>query len=403
MVIYEVWADVYPLPLPPASPTSVSVQSPVVMGLKPYDALFSPAGPQGYLFVELYVNNVADMFTYEMWLEFDTAVLTPLEAWTYYPWTRQLAPDVLDDTVGEVRLAYGMAAGTPPGEAFTGSSPFARIYFMVDAYGGGGGGGLTAYGGEGGTTDLAFRAGFPESFLGDTGGVEIPCDFYDGWFSGPQCMSYQGSLFPGGDPTGTDWHEIWPDYCKMWHVKEWEDDPDSIDGTLSPSDQIGMTNETGWTYWYHVDEVTTTIHWTFKPDGVNPTGELAAAEPYLPVDWPMGDPTGTYWHQIYGPPPPGAPEGTSGYCRWFSITSFEDTNGNDQFDPSDQFDFQYFDEAGVTYWAHLDDVTTDIIVTQKPIPPEEPILEFPLGIGFIMALAPIIPLIYLWRRKVWKK
>jgi hypothetical protein len=149
--------------------------------------------------------------------------------------------------------------------------------------------------------------------------------------------------------------------------------------------------------WYHVDVVTTTIHWTFK-DPVVGSGEAEPVEPFL-LDDIMTNPIGSYWHQLY-------PE----YSRYFKITSWDDNSGepdtdpNGVFDPSDQFDFIYLDDdPPVTVWAHLDEVTTDIILSFKE--KEEPVPEFPFGVNLLMLLAPIVPLIYLWRlrKKVAKQ
>jgi hypothetical protein len=151
----------------------------------------------------------------------------------------------------------------------------------------------------------------------------------DGFYGEPPTtMSYQGSLYPGGDPTGTRWHEIHPNYCNYYDVVGWVDNGD---GDLTASDQIDMVNETGWLYHYHVDKVTVTIHFTFKPDDVNPTGEEMGAEPFEPntLESPIGDPIGSTWHQIY-------PD----YSREFVITSWDD-NGEGVFSTSDQFDFEY--------------------------------------------------------------
>jgi hypothetical protein len=149
-----------------------------------------------------------------------------------------------------------------------------------------------------------------------------------------------------------------------------------------------MVNETGHGHFWHVDAVTTTIHWTFKTEGEG------VAEPtevdYADVDVNPDYPIGSTWHQIY-------PD----YCRWFTITSWDD-NGDGVFSISDQFDFVYEDEPQTTYWAHLDAVTTDIILSYKG-PDDVP--EFPLGLGLMIAMAPAIPIVYLWRlrRKVTKR
>lgn len=222
----------------------------------------------------------------------------------------------------------------------------------------------------------------------DGNGNVYPADILvDGYYGAPppRTMSYQGSLLPPGDPTGTMWHELYPQYCKMWDLVGWTDNGD---GDLTASDQIDMVNATGWIYHFHVDVVTITIHWTFKPDGVNPTGVEAGAEPNQPLESPITDPIGTTWHQIYPV-----------YCEEFVITSWED-NGDGVFSTSDQFDFEYFGE-GVTHWAHLEDITTDIILSQKG-EPEEPGPEFPLGLEIMMMLAAAIPIVYIWRTRKWR-
>jgi hypothetical protein len=193
-------------------------------------------------------------------------------------------------------------------------------------------------------------------------------------------------------PIDSTWHELWPNYCNTMTLTSWEDNGD---GVLSASDQIDMENHTdGWTYWWHVDAVTVTIHWTFKPDGVTPDPELTGeAEPASTPELaePIGNPIGTGWHQIY-------PD----FCKPFRITSWED-NGDGVFSASDQFDFVYEDDPTTEYWAHLDEVTTDIILSFKKKEPGIP--EFPLGLGLMLAIAPAIPIAYLWRlrRKVTKR
>jgi hypothetical protein len=180
------------------------------------------------------------------------------------------------------------------------------------------------------------------------------------------------------NPAQNTWHELYPNYCHDWTLTSHEDNGD---GYLSASDQIDMINGTGWKYWFHVDAVTVTIHWTWKDSMEGPpTGELGVAEPAEFTEGEIGDPIGTAWHQIYPV-----------YCKDFVITSWSD-NGNGYFDPSDQFDFEYFGE-GVINYAHLDEVTTDIFLSQKG-EPEPPELEFPLGaaveVGLIVAVA------YIW-------
>jgi hypothetical protein len=209
-------------------------------------------------------------------------------------------------------------------------------------------------------------------------------------------MSYMGSLLPWGDPITSHWHELYPTYSNEWDLTSWED---NLDGGLSASDQIDMIqtvgSEVGWKYWFHVDVVTVTIHFTFKdPD----TGEGAAEPPELtdpPEPWDL-NPIGSSWHMIY-------PD----YCREFVITSWDDNSGepdtepNGVFDPSDQFDFEYIDDPGVTHWAHLDEVTTDIFLSFKD--KEEPEMEFPLGVAVEVGLIAAVAYIWWTRRRRLKE
>jgi hypothetical protein len=154
-----------------------------------------------------------------------------------------------------------------------------------------------------------------------------------------------------------------------------------------------MTNASGWLYWFHVDLVTVTIHFTFKaPDEGTGDAESEVPMPELPTE-----PIGSRWHMVYPT-----------YSRTFTITSYTDNGDGLPFTPSDQFDFQFDDEyveppeVWPTHWAHLDSVTTDIILSQKG-PAEPGVPEFPLGIGLIFAVAPLISVVYLWRIKPKKK
>jgi hypothetical protein len=205
----------------------------------------------------------------------------------------------------------------------------------------------------------------------------------DGYYGAPPptFVSETADPFDPTDPIGSRWHELHPNYCNYMTLESWFDNGDQV---LSASDQIDMLNETdGWLYWWHVDDVTVTIHFTFKPPDEG-TGDAEPVEPGA-LESPMIDPIGSTWHMIY-------PD----YSREFVITSWEDSNGNQAFDASDQFDFEFYDEPGVPVWAHLDSVTTDIILTFKDKEPGVP--EFPLGIGLMIAMAPAIPVVYLWRR-----
>ena len=214
---------------------------------------------------------------------------------------------------------------------------------------------------------------------------------------------------PGGDPTGSKWHMIYPDYCRTIEITSWEDT--GVIGDFDPSDQFDFT-------YLPFDVVLA---------GTAPPAGASLSSPGFTILYDDADFSGTWsigegaWDDLdmdymYMPPAAGGIDvwlvGTE--PDWFDFGSppgptnkyyDADVSGTwDVGEPAiDDLDLSGDYAPQVTEWAHLDAVSTDITVSQKPIPPEPPVLEFPLGIGFIMALAPIIPLIYLWRRKVWKK
>jgi len=107
---------------------------------------------------------------------------------------------------------------------------------------------------------------------------------------------------------------------------------------------------------------------------------------------PEAAPVGTGLHQIYPT-----------FSRMIYISAWTDTDGSGTLTVSDQMTIMYMDDYS-TYEVHVTGISTDIHISQKPIPPvPPPITEFPLGIEMLMMLAPLIPIVYLWRRKGWKK
>ena len=72
-------------------------------------------------------------------------------------------------------------------------------------------------------------------------------------------LDYTGDDIAGtlSDPTETQWHEVYPQYCRLFNCVGWEDNGD---GRLSASDQILLQDkETGEVKEYHVDAVSTNI------------------------------------------------------------------------------------------------------------------------------------------------
>jgi hypothetical protein len=120
-------------------------------------------------------------------------------------------------------------------------------------------------------------------------------------------------------------------------------------------------------------------------------------------EFPWTAPVCTYWYEIW--PDPG---------REWHLTSHEtnqvDPPPNGELDASDQIDMMEEPPGEELWWFHVDEVGQT--VHDPSVPPgadpysvymfltfkhTEPVPEFPLGLGLIMLLAPIIPVAYLWR------
>jgi len=125
--IHEVWVTVYQGTLPPGAPGNVvfSVQPPQVASPDLFPYL------EGF-FVDIYVGGAQNMFGYEIQINYEPAVLTALDYFSYNPFNTYVLSEI-DDIVGYVRIFFVTYAGDPVG--FTGSSPMARIYFFVNDFG----------------------------------------------------------------------------------------------------------------------------------------------------------------------------------------------------------------------------------------------------------------------------
>jgi len=161
-------------------------------------------------------------------------------------------------------------------------------------------------------------------------------------------LSYNPSM---GSPVGTNWHELWPDYCEHWICSSWIDNGD---GVLSYCDTIDFTHiPTGRKIWEHVELVTPTI----TVSDLSVPGDimyLDCLDPN-PLCTAITSPIGTYWHEV-----------NPTYCTVWKITSWTD-NGNGYLDYCDDIDLETI--GGVaTFNGHVDGIETDVITTPLPIP-----------------------------------
>jgi DNA-binding beta-propeller fold protein YncE len=152
------------------------------------------------------------------------------------------------------------------------------------------------------------------------------------------------------DPVGTQWHELWPFFCKRYHLSSWNDT--SGDGVLSRCDRIDMYQKpAGEVKWYHVEEVTITLNVTLVDVGERMYIELEGGYNASVLSNPLG----TQWHEIHPNfcgqyllsnwKPGLATE--LGWCVLIELTD----KGNQE-----------------KTWWHVEDVAIDIIVTMEPPP-----------------------------------
>lgn len=108
--------------------------------------------------------------------------------------------------------------------------------------------------------------------------------------------SYDGYHPPDGDPTGTQWHELHPAYCKTWTIQYWRDNGDGI---LSFCDALmSVSSYPADTIWEHVELVTTTLGLVSPSDPAD-TMYVDLIDPPNPLDTVIIDPFGTIWHEVY--------------------------------------------------------------------------------------------------------
>jgi hypothetical protein len=191
--------------------------------------------------------------------------------------------------------------------------------------------------------DLAFRL---------EGGVVAP----------PPNAKYLHShgLFNLTHPVDTQWHELWPFFCKEYHLGSWEDNGD---GVLSHCDWIDMYEKPdGEVKWYHVEEVTITLNVTpardakrFGSNGLPPPMFIELEGGYDPsvLIYPLG----SQWHEIYPV-----------FCGEYELVNMQDGGK-----PIGQLSFcddimLQNKHTGEPTWWHVEQVAVDIIVTPEPPP-----------------------------------
>jgi hypothetical protein len=160
---------------------------------------------------------------------------------------------------------------------------------------------------------------------------------------------------PNGDPIGTEWHELYPNYCVDWVLSSWFDNGDGI---LSICDYVDFTDPTGGNWHkFHVEWVGPTIivEWPYNPPILDTVYLDYVGYDNPNVD-PILDPTGTYWHEVY-----------PNYCVTYYVVGWVDTDLDGYVNYCDYIIFQNM-ETGEFESVHVIGVKTDIILRELVIP-----------------------------------
>jgi hypothetical protein len=158
-------------------------------------------------------------------------------------------------------------------------------------------------------------------------------------------------LFNLTDPAGTQWHELWPFFCKQYYLSSWNDT--SGDGMLSYCDRIDMYEKPdGEVKCYHVEEVTITL---------NVTPEIMGDPMYIELEGGynvsvLKKPVCTQWHEIYPV-----------FCRAYHLSNWDEGPGNGVLDAFDLIELTNRETQEPTWWR-VEEVAVDIIVTLEPPP-----------------------------------
>ena len=166
-------------------------------------------------------------------------------------------------------------------------------------------------------------------------------------------------LFNLTDPIGTQWHELWPFFCKEYHLSSWNDT--SGDGRLSYCDWIYMYEKPdGELRDYHVEEVTITLFVTPGRDAAG-FGTNGLPQPmYIELEGGydpgvLTQPLDSEWHEIYPV-----------FCWEYRLVDWVD-NTNSTLDYCDYIWLRNKHTEEVTEW-HVEEVAIDIIVSPEPPP-----------------------------------
>ena len=176
------------------------------------------------------------------------------------------------------------------------------------------------------------------------------------WLPSPRHLDAEPpSLIDLTKPVDTQWHELYPEYCRNYHLQSWHDM--NQDGELSPSDYIDLwDNDHQWKvrpYFWHIDDITVTLKVyninTKETMYIEFEGGWAGYERLIKTP---GNPKGTWWHEVY-------PQYSSRYYleKWYD-------NCNAKLSYCDRIILRN-NATGELAEYHVEEVKTDLIISPQ--------------------------------------
>ena len=292
--------------------------------------------------VNLCIENATDLYAWEAKISFDSEIMNCTGVYEG-PFLYEFGPTIwswtIDNQNGTIHLGVSLIGSAPP---VYGSGILAYINFTCIGYGISS---LHLYDTKLLDSNLSF---IPH----ETADGEVRQGYINLHMETPitptHMHSQQGLIDPYIPPIGTEWHELYPEYCNMYNLTSWEDNGDDY---LSPFDQIDMTNiETGEVKWYCVDRLTITLIVT-EYEIVRAIEFIGPYDPET-IDIVLHSPVCTYWHEV-----------TPQYSNVYHIIDWID-NGDGELDYCDYIVVNNTETGEIFEW-HVEDVATDLILTEK--------------------------------------
>ena len=171
----------------PVSALTAVVAAPVIVDMS--------LTPGSTFSIDITIANVENLWGYEVWVFYNTTILTATGTSSYDPFTNQFYAKI-NETQGYVYLAYAMPMGTAVGFSTVDPAPIAGVGFTVDAYG---------------WSLLKFKS----TKLSTPFGGPIAHDDVDGYFSNDDLLAKYNDLLAAYNTLNSTYHSLLTEYNNL--------------------------------------------------------------------------------------------------------------------------------------------------------------------------------------------